>query len=153
MDRRQNRGKVGKQEMNRPDCKNCSWYVDRPKNAYEVEILRNHPNILIDTRFCTLEQAIEVLGNMKATSEYNLKNEQAEYRSHIDLQIFREDAEACEMGMQALKREKYGEVISAYDLIQYLNSLKEECGGGNVWVKVDQILNHIEEMPEKGENK
>lgn len=36
------------------DCKNCSWYVSRPKNAYEVEILRNHPNILIDTRFCTL---------------------------------------------------------------------------------------------------
>lgn len=36
------------------DCENCSWFVDRQKNAYEVEILRNHPNILIDTRFCTL---------------------------------------------------------------------------------------------------
>ena len=40
--------------MNRPDCKNCSWFVERPKNAYEIEILRNHPNILIDSRFCAL---------------------------------------------------------------------------------------------------
>ena len=40
--------------MNRPNCDKCSWYVSRPKNAYEVEILKNHSNILIDTRFCTL---------------------------------------------------------------------------------------------------
>lgn len=40
--------------MNRNDCKNCSWFVDRPKNEREVNLLRNNPNIIIDTRFCAL---------------------------------------------------------------------------------------------------
>lgn len=40
--------------MTTRDCKNCSWFVDRPKNAYEVKILRSYQNIIIDTRFCTL---------------------------------------------------------------------------------------------------
>ena len=40
--------------MTRPDCNNCSWYVDRPKNAYEIEILRSYPNIMFDSRFCAL---------------------------------------------------------------------------------------------------
>ena len=40
--------------MTKLDCKNCSWYVSRPKNEKEVRILKMYSNILIDTRFCTL---------------------------------------------------------------------------------------------------
>ena len=40
--------------MDRPNCDKCSYYTDRPKNAYEERILRSYPNIIIDTQFCSI---------------------------------------------------------------------------------------------------
>lgn len=35
-------------------CKNCSWYVDRPKTEQEVQFAKSNPMMMIDTHFCTL---------------------------------------------------------------------------------------------------
>ena len=35
-------------------CKNCSWYVDRPKTEQEYRFAMSNPNKMIDTNFCAL---------------------------------------------------------------------------------------------------
>ena len=40
--------------MDKAVCEKCSYYVARPLNAYEVQFVRNHKDILIDTRYCTI---------------------------------------------------------------------------------------------------
>ena len=51
----------------------------------------------------TKEQAIQIIEDIKRMYQYNLTNEQSEYRSEVDLQIFRERVYACEMAVEALK--------------------------------------------------
>lgn len=36
------------------NCEQCSWYVDREKNAQEIQFAKANPMSMIETRFCTL---------------------------------------------------------------------------------------------------
>ena len=69
------------------NCNNCSWFVDRPKNAWEIKVLRIDPNIIIDTRFCTLggcdgSMFIDRKGERKwLTQDRSMKSTQGSARS------------------------------------------------------------------------
>lgn len=36
------------------NCEKCAWFVRRELTEAEVQMLKQHPNLIIDTRFCTL---------------------------------------------------------------------------------------------------
>lgn len=36
------------------NCDRCAWFVHRELTDAEKELLKQHPNWIIDTRFCTL---------------------------------------------------------------------------------------------------